>query len=44
MSGESEVGVQLLKVPELFGVGVRAGVDGVGRLVVAKVPGHRNWS
>ena len=44
MSGESEVGVQLLKVPELFWVGVRASVDGVGRLVVAKVPGHRNWS
>jgi hypothetical protein len=42
MSGESEVGVQLLEVPELVGVGIRAGVNGICGPVAVEVPGHCN--
>jgi hypothetical protein len=42
MPGKDETGVQLLEVPQLIGIGVRAGVNGVGGPVVVDVPGHRD--
>lgn len=43
-TSEAETGVQLLKVAELVGVGVRASVDGVCGAIVIGVPGNGNRS
>ena len=42
MPDGQEAGVQLLQVPQLIGIGIRTGVNGVGGPVVVDIPGHRD--